>query len=36
MTVTFKENGRQMDIMVKPEQKIESVYEVLLESGLCR
>ena len=34
MTVTFKEDGRQMDIMVKPEQKIESVYEVLLENGL--
>lgn len=34
MTVTFMEDGRQLDIMVKPEQKIESVYEVLLENGL--
>lgn len=34
MIVTFMEDDIKLDIMVKPEQKIESVCEVLLENGL--
>lgn len=33
MILTFFGDGKKLDIMVKPEQKIESVYEVLLENG---
>lgn len=34
MIVTFMEEGKKLDIMVRPEQKIESVYKVLLENDL--
>lgn len=33
MVLTLLRNGKKLDIMVKPEQKIESVYGVLLENG---
>ncbi len=34
MIVTFMEEGKKLDIMVKSEQKIEAVFKVLLENDI--
>lgn len=33
MTLTIMENNKSMDIIVKPEQRIQEVYRILVENG---
>lgn len=33
MTLTIMENNKSMDIIIKPEQRIQEVYRILVENG---
>lgn len=35
MTLTIAGNNKSMDIIIKPEQRIEEVYRILVENGFA-